>query len=71
MTTRAEQRRAEVAAIRRQVVNTCDEIAGLIYTVPEDANLGTQRAIRNAVYRALVDVRDFIERDNARREKRP
>lgn len=70
MTTKQEQRANEVAAIRRQVVNTCDEISELVYRVPEDAHLGTQRAIRNSVHRALLDVRDFIERENARREAR-
>lgn len=70
MTTKREQRAAEVASLRADVRAHCAAIPALFDRLPEDANLGTQRAIRNAVSRALVEVRDYIERENARREAR-
>lgn len=71
MTTKAQRRAAEIEQLRLQVARATELIWTLMETLPDDANLGTHRAIRNHVTRTLHDVQAFVARENARREGRP
>jgi hypothetical protein len=70
VSTRQQQRIdriAEINTIRARIWRRCAEINRLVEGYEVEGNLGTWRALDNTVTRAVVDVRDYIERDRVRR----